>query len=75
MRGISRFLAARYANEWWVTRQGSGDPTSIHLDAGSAWADARRRARGVGGEAQLNDEHGRLRVRNSYKGERNLPAK
>jgi len=75
MGKIVRFFVARYLNEWRVTEAGSNHPTSVHRSAENAWADARRRARGAGGEAQLNDEDGRIRVRNSYKNERESSAR
>lgn len=71
---IRQFVVARHLNEWRVTQGESTHPTSVHESAESAWTEARRLARGAGGVAQLNDDHGRIRVRNSYQSERDLPS-
>lgn len=70
MANVSRYLAAPRLGGWSVTLQGERKATSMHASAESAWADARRRARGAGGEAQLHDHNGSIRVSNSYKTQR-----
>jgi hypothetical protein len=65
-----RYLAARGNGGWYVVLEGHRGATSVHGSAEGAWADARRRARGSGGEALLHDIHGRVRARNTYSIER-----
>ncbi len=51
---------------WAVKREGADRATSVHRTQGEAWNEARRLARGSGGEALLQGEDGRIRARNTY---------
>lgn len=51
---------------WAVKREGSDKATSLHDTQEDAWAETRRRARGVGGEAFLKGADGKIRARNTY---------
>ena len=53
-------------NGWAVKKEGAERVTSVHRTQGEAWAEARRLARGSGGEAFLQGEDGRIRARNTY---------
>lgn len=52
--------------QWAVKRQGTQRAASIHDTQSAAWNEARRLARGAGGEALLQGEDGRIRARNTY---------
>lgn len=51
---------------WAVKKEGASHPCSMHSTQSDAWAEARRLARGSGGEALLKGEDGRIRARNTY---------
>lgn len=52
--------------QWAVSRQGADRASSLHETQAEAWQEARRLARGSGGEALLQGEDGRIRARNTY---------
>ena len=52
--------------EWSVKREGSSRAASVHGTQTEAWNEARRLARGAGGEAYLQGRDGKIRARNSY---------
>lgn len=52
--------------QWAVKRQGAERASSVHETQAEAWSEARRLARGSGGEALLQAEDGRIRARNTY---------
>lgn len=58
---------------WAVKREGSSRATSIHQNQSAAWNEARRLARGAGGEAVLKGENGQIRARNTYGRDPNPP--
>lgn len=52
--------------QWAVKREGADRASSVHDTQAEAWSEARRLARGSGGEALLKSEDGRIRARNTY---------
>ncbi len=54
------------SGEWAVKREGSSRAASVHDTQAEAWNEARRLARGSGGEAYLQGKDGKIRARNSY---------
>lgn len=52
--------------QWAVSRQGAERASSLHETQAEAWQEARRLARGSGGEALLQGEDGKIRARNTY---------
>jgi len=52
---------------WQVKKEGASRPSSVHDSQSGAWGEARRLARGAGGEAFLKDASGRIRAQNSYR--------
>lgn len=59
---------------WAVKREGALRASSIHSTQTEAWNEARRLARGSGGEAYLEGENGQVRARNTY-GKDSYPPK
>lgn len=51
---------------WAVKREGSQRAASVHPTQEAAWNEARRLARGAGGEAFLKGSNGQIRARNTY---------
>jgi len=51
---------------WAVKKEGASRASSVHRTQSEAWSEARRLARGSGGEAFLKGENGRIRARNTY---------
>jgi hypothetical protein len=51
---------------WAVKKEGASRASSIHSTQSEAWSEARRLARGAGGEAYLKGEDGQIRARNTY---------
>lgn len=51
---------------WQVKGAGNSKASSVHETQAEAWSEARRLARGAGGEAYLQGRHGQIRTRNSY---------
>ena len=52
--------------EWSVRREGSSRVASVHETQSAAWNEARRLARGAGGEAYLKGRDGKIRAQNTY---------
>jgi Uncharacterized protein conserved in bacteria (DUF2188) len=63
----SNFWVVKSSSGWVVKKEGSSRPTSVHSTQTQAWAESRRLARGVGGDAFLKGHDGRIRAQNSYK--------
>jgi len=51
---------------WAVKKEGASRAASVHSTQSEAWTEARRLARGSGGEAFLKGEDGKIRARNTY---------
>ena len=51
---------------WVVKKEGVSRASSVHTTQAEAWYEARRLARGSGGEAFLKGEDGQIRARNTY---------
>lgn len=51
---------------WAVKKEGASKASSLHEGQSEAWAEARRLARGSGGEAFLQGADGKIRARNTY---------
>lgn len=62
----ANFWTSKRNDHWAVKKEGSTRTTSIHSTQSDAWAEARRLARGAGGEAYLKGTDGRIRARNIY---------
>jgi len=63
------------AKNYWTTKHESGwqvkaargsHASSLHDTQAEAWSEARRLARGSGGEALLQGKNGQIRARNTY---------
>lgn len=67
MPDTRNYWTTPHSNGWAVKREGSSRATSVHMTQAEAWNEARRRARGVGGEALLQGKNGRIRTRNTYR--------
>jgi len=61
------FWTSKTGSRWQVKKQGATQPSSVHASQSGAWNEARRLARGAGGDAYLKDSNGRIRAQNSYK--------
>ena len=61
------YWAIKNSSGWAVKKEGASRPASVHPTQTEAWAETRRLARGVGGNAYLKDQDGRIRAQNSYK--------
>lgn len=66
MAKAKNYWTTHHGEGWAVRREGSERATSIHSTQAEAWGEARRRARGEGGEALLQGRDGRIRARNTY---------
>ena len=62
----SNNMTLKQNSGWAVKKQGSDRVSSVHSSQTDAWAEARRLARGSGGEALLKGSDGRIRARNTY---------
>lgn len=62
----SNYMTLKQNSGWAVKKQGSDRVSSVHSSQTDAWAEARRLARGSGGEALLKGSDGRIRARNTY---------
>jgi Uncharacterized protein conserved in bacteria (DUF2188) len=69
----ANFSTTKRSNGWAVKKEGSTRVSSVHSSQLDAWAETRRLARGVSGNAFLKDTEGRIRAQNSYK--ENAPRK
>lgn len=61
------FWTSKSGGNWQVKRDGATRPSSVHNSQSGAWNEARRLARGAGGNAYLKDADGQIRAQNSYK--------
>ena len=60
------FWTSKRATGWAVKKEGAARASSVHDTQTKAWNEARRLARGSGGEAVLKGENGQIRARNTY---------
>lgn len=67
IRMATSFWTSKSVNGWQVKREGATRPSSVHNSQSGAWNEARRLARGAGGDAYLKGSDGRIRAQNSYK--------
>jgi hypothetical protein len=65
-RGESYWAGPMEDGRWSVRRPESRQPSSVHASRDEAWKEARRLARGGGGQAVLLGVDGRIRTRNDY---------
>ena len=66
MSKSKNFWTTPHDDCWAVKGEGSERASSLHPTQEDAWNEARRRARGAGGEAFLQGKNGRIRARNTY---------
>lgn len=60
------YWATKHSEGWQVKGAGNSRATSTHSTQEAAWSEAKRLARGAGGEALLQGRNGQIRMRNSY---------
>lgn len=60
------YWTSKRGSEWAVKKEGSSRASSLHSTQAEAWNEARRLARGSGGEAFLKGQDGQIRARNTY---------
>ena len=60
------YWTSKRENGWAVKKEGASRASSLHDTQAGAWNEARRLARGSGGEALLQGQDGKIRARNSY---------
>jgi len=60
------YWTSPHSEGWAVKCEGSRLTISVHSTQMEAWYEARRRARGAGGEAVLKNGRGTVRARNTY---------
>ena len=60
------FWTTHHSEGWAVKREGAKTANSVHGTQAEAWTEARRLARGAGGEALLQSKDGKIRARNTY---------
>ncbi len=66
MANSKNYWTTKHDDSWAVKREGASRASSIHATQQDAWSEARRLARGSGGEAFLQGENGQIRARNTY---------
>lgn len=66
MAGQGNYWVSKRESGWAVKREGTTKAASVHKSQDAAWSEARRLARGSGGEAVLKGSNGQIRARNSY---------
>ena len=66
MANSKNYWTTPHPNGWAVRKEGSRRASTIHATQAGAWNEARRRARGAGGEALLQGKNGKIRARNTY---------
>lgn len=62
----TNYWTSKSESGWTVKREGASKASSVHSTQKSAWNEARRLARGSGGEAFLKGANGQIRARNTY---------
>jgi len=62
----AKYLTTKQNNRWTVKKEGDSRISSLHSNQSDAWVEARRLARGSGGNAVLKGTDGRIRARNDY---------
>ncbi len=60
------YWATKHPEGWQVKASGNDRATSVHATQAGAWAEAKARAQGAGGEAYLTGRDGQIRERNTY---------
>jgi len=68
------YWTTKRSDGWAVKKEGANKASSIHDTQAAAWNEARRLARGAGGEALLKGSDGKIRARNTY-GKDHYPPK
>lgn len=66
MPDTKNYWTSKSDEGWSVKKEGSTRASSNHSTQADAWTEARRLARGSGGEAFLKGENGKIRARNTY---------
>lgn len=61
------YVANQGGDGWAVKHGGALNPSSVHPTQAQAWNEARRLARGLGGEVRLQGHDGATIARNSYR--------
>lgn len=62
----SRFVVVPHGSHWEVRLEGKTKHQAAYTRKSDAWLDARRRARGAGGEACIHATDGSIYTRNKY---------
>jgi hypothetical protein len=62
----ARYVTIKGSNGWAVKKEGTARISSTHNSQADAWAEARRLARGSGGDAVLRGTDGHVRATNAY---------
>ncbi|MDP1583280.1 MAG: DUF2188 domain-containing protein [Bradyrhizobium sp.] len=62
----SNYWTTKRSDGWAVKKEGAARASSVHDTQSDAWSEARRLARGAGGEALLKGNDGKIRARNTY---------
>ena len=66
MANEKNYWTTHKSGGWSVRKEGSDRAASVHSTQTEAWSEARRLARGSGGEAFLQGRDGKIRARNTY---------
>lgn len=66
MANSNNFWTTKHSGGWAVKREGASRVSSTHTTQQQAWNEARRLARGAGGEAILQGSNGKIRAKNTY---------
>lgn len=61
-----KYVVSPVGSNWVVRKAGASRPSEVFSSKADAWVDARRRARGVSGEAVICERDGSIVVRNRY---------
>lgn len=62
----ANYWTTKRSDGWAVKKEGASKASSLHETQADAWSEARRLARGAGGEALLKGSDGKIRARNTY---------
>lgn len=66
MANDKNYWTTKHNDGWAVKKEGSTRASSVHETQADAWGEARRLARGAGGEALLQGRDGKIQARNTY---------
>ena len=60
------YWTTKSGDGWAVKKEGGKRATSVHSTQADAWKEARRLAKGAGGEATLQGNDGKIRTKSTY---------